>query len=422
MATICTDESQLSLYFKNISEMPQTQQSNKPKPAQKATGQLVTIVRPFAARPKKPTQANRPYAPNPLYRAPKVKQPQSLMRRLAMDGPTVGRNSVKGRSQQDIIEFDEFVSEITGTSSSTVPGIFKFPLNPGIPASFPEGSVEAALWTEWRMAYCEYYYRREVSEFATGGTTGKVIIACDYNAANPSPTTKQQLEIMAHSDGLPSESMALRLDPKSVNRSDAKYIRTGGVPAGGDVKTYDGGNVYVATMGNASTGTLGELRVRYKFIVTKPTLLNASSGQSPKVTSVFSQHTPTALVTATPKAIQWDSAQSDPLAAGTAIALGVLTPPAGSYLVRVQATFSDSVNESLLTVLEIQKNGASLPVKCTSRVTNDNAGNIENNSQCVFAVVNLNGSDTLSIVATATGAAGILTCIADGAQLVLTPA
>jgi hypothetical protein len=331
------------------------------------------------------------------------------------------RTSQKVSKNMDYVEFDEYIQDVNGSVGFAAT---LFSVNPGLAATFPLGSKEAILWTEWKMERCHFYYKPEVSAFASQGTTGKVILAMDYNAANPAPTTKQQVEIMDHVDAMPyagdTKPLVLALDAGQVNRADSKYIRSSAVPAGGDIKTYDGGNFWFCTYGQPGATVIGEIRVRYRFCVRKPTLLNGAAAQSAKITTLITQHASTSFTSATPKAIVWDTSQVDALGWGVG-AVGVFTPPAGVYLVRVQGSFYDTATELLTVILEIMKNGVSLPVKCLSHVTQTlSSGDAE--SQSVFAVVACNGTDTVQATVTMTGAAGTLTCLADAAQICVTPA
>jgi len=191
--------------------------------------------------------------------------------------PGVNTNMGPNTTQQAVIEKDEFITQFNGSSSFVAT---KFSLNPGLSATFPAGSLDAQLWSEWECDMVEFYVRPLVSAFSTQGQTGKTLLSFDYNAANSAPTSQQQAEIMPHADGMPFEDVLLRLDPRCINRSDAKYVRTALLqPANTDIKTYDGGNLWLCTYGQPGTATCGELRVRYRFRMTKATLLNPFVGQ-----------------------------------------------------------------------------------------------------------------------------------------------
>jgi hypothetical protein len=89
----------------------------------------------------------------------------------------------------------------------------------------------------------------------------------DYDASDPAPTTKQQVESTnPHTTPcLPSTSVIrLTVDCKNSRVLDGKFVRPGALPANTDIKTYDIGNLNVSTQGQANTTVFGELHVRYK--------------------------------------------------------------------------------------------------------------------------------------------------------------
>lgn len=139
------------------------------------------------------------------------------------------------------------------------------PINPGSSTTFPWLSKVAAQYEKYVFRSLVFFYKPEVSQYVANANTGKVMFACDYDAADPAPNNKQAIEDMwPHADGMPYETLTLELDPKQLHQnSDAKFIRTGVVPGGTDVKTYDAGNVFFATSGQGAGMTLGELRVSY---------------------------------------------------------------------------------------------------------------------------------------------------------------
>jgi len=176
------------------------------------------------------------------------------------------------RRAQTICE-DEYIGEVIATSTGYAN--VQYAVNPGQATTFPWGSKIAALYEEYDFSYLEFYYKREVSEHATLGTTGKVILSFDYDASDIAPTTKQQVEdTVPHMDGMPSTpEIRLRLDCARMRKNIAKYVRPGALPANTDIKTYDVGNLNVSTYGlAASSGTLGELRVRYCCKFSEPVL------------------------------------------------------------------------------------------------------------------------------------------------------
>jgi hypothetical protein len=209
----------------------------------------------------------------------------------------------RSRQQEGVIEREELITLVEGTTGF---GVLKFPVQPANPTTFPVGSPEAVNWTEWQADMIEVEYIPTVSEFATQGQQGEVALGVDYNAANLSPTAMNQIEAMQFAGGgIPSRGFKLTLQPRFVNKSDPKYIRAGSLPAGDDIRLYDGGNIWFATAGCNNTSQIGKLLVRYRFRVRLPTLLNPDEGglYAPVRTSLFQITTgqtaagPTAAVT-----------------------------------------------------------------------------------------------------------------------------
>lgn len=192
-------------------------------------------------------------------------------------GLRIGGNFATTRRSQ-VIEEDEYIGEVSAGALTF--NVSQYACNPGQSGTFPWGNKIAQLYEKYEFEYLEFYYKREVSEFANYGSVGKVILSFDYDASDPAPATKQQMEdTVPHSDGIPSEPIIrLPIDCACARKSDAKYVRPGAQPANTDLKTYDIGNLNVATYGLYGTsGTLGELRVRYRVRFSEPVLESYSA-------------------------------------------------------------------------------------------------------------------------------------------------
>jgi hypothetical protein len=182
-----------------------------------------------------------------------------------------GVSGVTNRKSQ-IISEDEYIGEIYGSVEYATTA---YSVNPGQAGTFPWGNKIASLYEEYDFTKLEFYYKREVSEFATNGQAGKVILSFDYNASSPPPATKQQVEDMVpHQDGMPcTPVILLSVDCSRIRKNSSKFVRTGAQPANTDIKTYDAGNLFVSTQGNTNTNLIGELRVRYTCKLQEPVLI-----------------------------------------------------------------------------------------------------------------------------------------------------
>jgi len=183
--------------------------------------------------------------------------------------------------KSDVIEETEYILDVSPTSTS-FQVVNQFALNPAQAGTFPWASSIAKQYEKWYCEYVEFCYKPTVSQYASLGQTGKVILAFDYDASDSPPSTKQQTEdIQEHVDGLPFEYLCLRLQPDMLHeKKNGKYNRAGPLPGGSDIKSFDGGNLYVSTSGLTGTGIIGELHVKYRFRMLEP-ILSASSNAAP---------------------------------------------------------------------------------------------------------------------------------------------
>lgn len=186
-----------------------------------------------------------------------------------------GRVGSGPRVRRVVVTEDEYIGEVNGSTSASVPTVTAYAFNPGQSTTFPRLSIEAALYQRWIVRSAHLYYKPEVSQYATNGQSGKVMLSCQYNASLPAPATKQQIEdTRPHADGMPYMTVNLPLSPHELNdEKNGKWIRVGAQPTGTDIKTYDGGNVFVSTIGNAATTLIGELRIKYTMELVDAVLL-----------------------------------------------------------------------------------------------------------------------------------------------------
>jgi hypothetical protein len=186
-----------------------------------------------------------------------------------------GGSSGSTNRRRQVIEEDEYIGEINGSVGFVTT---QYPINPGQVGTFPWGSRIFALYEEYDFTFLEFYYKREVSEYAANGQTGKVMLSIDYDASDVAPTTKQQVEdTQAHVDFMPCTPFAkLAADVALMRKNPGKYVRLGAQPANTDIKTFDSGNLWVSTYGCASTAVVGELHVRYRCVAKEPILEPAS--------------------------------------------------------------------------------------------------------------------------------------------------
>jgi len=256
-----------------------------------------------------------------------------------------------------------------------------------------------------------------VSEFATNGSQGKVILAFNHDAADAVPATQQQLEDYVppnRSDGMPcTPEIRIKIPSRDLSRQDSFYLRPAGLPGSTDIKTYDVGNLFVGVVGCANTTQIGELRCKYKVRFIDPVLentasapinnsvaqFNSSTGESGGATSVAAV---LLLATATANGIQ---------AVNTA---GSIVLPAGNYIIDLTASGYCSGNVLSNVFADILKNGTSIfPVPSTALGPNcqrpDTANLAITLQVSLQSFITSNGTDAFTFPVTGAYSAGALT-------------
>lgn len=212
----------------------------------------------------------------------------SLSKWLGSGDYELAKNSVVSRlsagvpmmhnsGQSVTIRHKEFIGDVlSGTGTPTIfDTAFTLPLNPGLETSFPWLSSIAQQYQEysWKGLIFHYVPTSGESVASTNTALGTVMMSTNYRATDPAFVNKQQvLNEYFSSDAKPSESFChpIECDPKE-NPYNIHYVRSSGVPAGEDQKTYDLGVMRLNTVGNPAPGiTLGELWCTYEVELKKP--------------------------------------------------------------------------------------------------------------------------------------------------------
>lgn len=289
----------------------------------------------------------------------------------------------------------------------------QYTCNPGIAASFPWLSRNAAQYEKYIFTELVYYYKHKVSEFNTAGSQGEVYLAFDYDASDPPFTSTAQIaDVDPHNNGMPSNDFAVAVDCREAFDDGPKYVRTGNLPGGASIHDYDCGIINVAVDGAANDTTkLGELHVHYKGFWIKPTLDSTASAAINYRASWFQSTAGEASTTATERTIAVATASTNGL--NIVNTSGSMVPPAGNYIVKWSAGGNDTSNEAFSVSAYLAKGGTNVNTAAL------NIGNISNNSISTAstldvtcsseAYVTANGTDAFTLRCTLVGAAGTLT-------------
>jgi hypothetical protein len=140
------------------------------------------------------------------------------------------------------------------------------PVNPGLVTTFPWLSQLAALWDTYTTLVLNF---RFVPGCAST-TSGTVMIGFDYDAYDDPPANKASFMMLQDACTGPSwAECEINLKRMSLNRRKNLYMRSGGISSG-DLKTYDLGNLFVATQGQSDESFIGEIYVDYSFRMSMP--------------------------------------------------------------------------------------------------------------------------------------------------------
>lgn len=371
-----------------------------------AEGQIFYRMPQTVAQKKKKSRKAKQKMVNAPKRAPGTKlgpRPKpgfSRQRQLTGQGQTRNTSVKMGRRSATFSE-DEYIAEVVGPGTGANFSNTAYSVNPGNPTTFPWLSTIAKQFEKYEFESLEFYYKREVSEFATAGTTGKVIMSFDADASDPPPALKKQMEDTdPHVDAMPCQNMSFVIPKSILKRLNSGFcVRGATLPGGGDIKTFDVGNLNIATQALASnTATVGELHVRYRvrlFVpvlessTTAPTNYQAAQLISSVGESVSNGSGYTLLFADTSSALFANGL-------GAVNTSGSIVLPAGNYMFSADV---QSVNTGVSTqwILAVKKNASTLSVQPTFTLVGQTSANVSQSCNVYFSV---NGTDAITVVVT----------------------
>lgn len=173
----------------------------------------------------------------------------------------------------------EFIKDIVPLQGGVF-NIETFPLNPGLPATFPWLSQVSDAFEQYKWKGLVFEYKSTCSSLVTGanGTgLGTVIMATNYNAMQQPFTDKRSMENYEFAcSSAPTTTFPHAVEcAKGVTPVTELYVRTGQAVNNEDLRLYDLGHFNIATIGcqNPVVGgrnAIGELWVTYEVEFFKP--------------------------------------------------------------------------------------------------------------------------------------------------------
>lgn len=159
----------------------------------------------------------------------------------------------------------ELIANVTGTVAFTVAQTFA--CNPGMAATFPWLSNEAAGWERYRFnKLCFKYFTRTGSNIP-----GSVMLSPDYDAADAAPVAEQIASSAQDTvEDAPWKDIVCELKVSEMfDDQPHKTIRSGTLAANQDIKTYDAANLNLCTVDGTAVAW-GKLWVEYDVTLVTP--------------------------------------------------------------------------------------------------------------------------------------------------------
>lgn len=155
----------------------------------------------------------------------------------------------------------------------------KYELNPGIQSTFPWLSQIAANYEEYEFIQLVFEYKSTIDSSTAGdGQSGTVMMATNYNANQPIFKDKElMMQYHGGQSARTTQDMAhgVECSPDKAVGDMQKFIRTGPVAIGEDIKSYDHGTFQLGQNNQPAifnNDQIGELWVSYSVKLMKPKL------------------------------------------------------------------------------------------------------------------------------------------------------
>lgn len=163
----------------------------------------------------------------------------------------------------------EYLGDVFSSSTANTFKIDSYAINPGLPETFPWLSgVVGAKFQQYRINGMAFEFRSMSSDAlnSTNTALGSVIMSTDYDSADSTFASKQEMENTEYGVSCkPSSNMMHGIECARFQTPVSElYIRAYDVPSGKDIRLYDLGRFSIASTGCQGTNVnLGELWIAY---------------------------------------------------------------------------------------------------------------------------------------------------------------
>jgi len=197
-----------------------------------------------------------------------------------------------GGERSNVISYREYLGDVYGSSefANTV-----FNLNPGL--GFPENTVEddagcfpwltgiAGQYEKYELLGCMFEFISTSSDAVVADNSspslGQVVLATEYNTDREDfSSLTDALNSQFAVSNKPSINFCHVIECSPRDKSQKlHYVRTGPVPAGGDILQYDYAKLNLITQGMPTSDIVGQLWVSYKVRLYSPILQQEDRSQ-----------------------------------------------------------------------------------------------------------------------------------------------
>lgn len=311
-------------------------------------------------------------------KAPKKKNKNNGLKQAPV---AMNRSSRQTPTKKTSYNERERITTIVGSVNFSVGQTVR--INPGLSESFPWLSGHAQLYEKYHFRKLLFRYKN----LKGTSSNGNVIMSFDYDALDGAPATAvEQTQSTYYIDGSVWRIFELSVP---VSHLPPLYTRASLIGSS-DLKTYDIGQLFVATEGCADTSDHGYLEVEYHCdLIDKQVGGGAAAAVSSILVANLSTNT---VISSTTDPIPFDEIIVNGLSASNAS--GVFTVPAGKYL--VVGEFSHTVASSTMEIL-VDSAAISPPVKAVTGSAAVGGGSLS-------GYLSLATQGTIQLSATTTGA------------------
>jgi hypothetical protein len=185
----------------------------------------------------------------------------------------VATNISSGRNGSKTVRITERerVATLSGSAAFTVQQTLQ--INPSLPAFLPWLSTMAQLYEKYRVKSIRVMYHN----LCGTNTAGNVLMSYDPDVLDSAPADAVSFsQSTRYIDGAPWRMLTLNI-PGS---NQTLFTRSGTAPTGSDLKTYDYGQIHIATEAMADDATVGYIEIAYDFEFLERQPAPASGGGS----------------------------------------------------------------------------------------------------------------------------------------------